>query len=188
MITQPCAAVGGGLDLGSPTGSTGTYVPLSMASSGGGLDGIPDVQYAQLIQPQHSRGKQYNARGDWYVTPHDQLAGTVYFTKLDNYTPSSATGSRLYADIPFKPLNSAATSDLHSHLRSYADQRAAREWHAVRRQRNQGFAGCSELGTAVYQRAEHAVRLRSMTSTSARASRRRRLPSSRRTRTSCATW
>ena len=109
VISGPCAVVGNGLDLGSPFGATGTYVPLSQASSGSGLDGIPDVQYVQLIQPQHSRGKQYNARGDWYLTPHDQIAGSVYFTKLDNYTPSGATDSRLYADIPFKPLNSAAT-------------------------------------------------------------------------------
>jgi hypothetical protein len=109
VISGPCTPVAGGLDLGSPFGATGTYVPLSQSSSGSGLDGVPDVQFVQLIQPQHTRGNQYNARGDWYLTPHDQIAGSLYFTKLDNYTPSGATDSRQYADVPFKPLNSAAT-------------------------------------------------------------------------------
>ena len=110
VISGPCAVVGTGLDLGSPSGSTGMYVALSQASSGNGLDGIPDVQYAQLTEPQHTRFKQYNARIDWNITPRDLVAGSVYFTKLDSYTPSGATDSRLYADVPFKPLNSAATA------------------------------------------------------------------------------
>jgi hypothetical protein len=105
----PCQAVGDGLDLGSPVGTTGQYVPGAQAQSGGGLDGIPDVQYAQLILPAKTRYNQYNARGDYYLTSNDQIFGSVYFTKLDTVTPSGATGSRPNADLPFKPLNSAAT-------------------------------------------------------------------------------
>ncbi len=108
-IGTPCQVLPGGIDLGSPYGATGTYVPLAMAQSGSGLDGIPDVEYAQLFIPNKSRGNQYNARGDWYLTPKDQIFGTVFFTKLDNQNASSATGSRPNADVPFKPLNTAVT-------------------------------------------------------------------------------
>ncbi len=42
--TRPCAVVPGGLDLGSPTGSYGTYVTINAPGfAGGGLDGIPDL-------------------------------------------------------------------------------------------------------------------------------------------------
>jgi hypothetical protein len=101
-----------GLDIGSltPGGITQLGVFPGSNQVGGGLDGVPDVENVQLYVPSHSRGKQFNARGDWYITPKDQLAGSVYFTKLDNYGTSGAAGSRPQADLPFKPLNSAATA------------------------------------------------------------------------------
>ena len=118
----PCNALPGGLDFGSPytapgMSGLGSYVPTgsvpgtttNFSSIGGGLDNVPDVQYAQLIEPAHSRGKQWNGRIDYYLTPRDQLAGVVYFTKLDSYQTGTATDSRPDGDVPFKPLNSAAT-------------------------------------------------------------------------------
>ncbi len=108
-----CVAIGSGLDLGSLYATTGTYVPtgpIDLTGSGGGPDNIPDIEYAQLILPSKTRYKQYNARGDYYLTSHDQIFGSVYFTKLDTDNPSGATGSRPNADLPFKPLNSAATA------------------------------------------------------------------------------
>jgi hypothetical protein len=113
----PCNAIAGGLDFGSPYGALGTYIPggtvpgttTNFPSIGGGLDNIPDVEYAQLIEPARSRGKQFNGRIDSYLTSHDQLDGTVYFTKLDSFVTGGATGSRIDDDVPFKPLNSAAT-------------------------------------------------------------------------------
>jgi outer membrane receptor protein involved in Fe transport len=108
-VGTPCNVVQGGLDLGSPFGATGVYVPLSQAQSGSGLDGVPDVTYAQLILPNKSRGNQFNARGDWYLSKQDQIFGTVFFTKLDNQSPSGATGARANQVVPFKPLNSAIT-------------------------------------------------------------------------------
>jgi hypothetical protein len=101
-----------GLDIGSlTTGGTGQIGVFPASNQiGGGLDGVPDVENVQLYVPAHSRGKQFNARGDWYVTPKDQIAGSVYFTKLDNYGTSGAAGSRPQGDLPFKPLNSAATA------------------------------------------------------------------------------
>ncbi len=107
-LGTPCQTLPGGIDLGSPAGATGTY--LADGQLGGGLDGIPDVEYAQLITPIRSRGNQYNARGDWTVSSHDQLAASFYVTKLDNQGISSATESRPNGDLPFKPLNQAYTA------------------------------------------------------------------------------
>ena len=116
-IAYPCNAISGGLDFGSPYGTLGTYVPTgsvpgtstNFSSIGGGLDNIPDVEYAQLIVPSRSRGKQWNGRIDWYVTPRDQIAGIAYITKLDNFNAGGAAGSRVIDDVPFKPQNSAVT-------------------------------------------------------------------------------
>ncbi|HEX5235478.1 MAG TPA: TonB-dependent receptor [Silvibacterium sp.] len=105
-VNNPCNAVSGGLDLGSPTGGLGVY---GAGPFGGGLDNVPDVEYAQLIVPSRSRGKQWNGRIDWYATPHDQFAGIAYFSKLDNFNAGGAAGSRIIGDIPFKPFNSAIT-------------------------------------------------------------------------------
>lgn len=105
-VAYPCNQIQGGLDLGSPSGALGQY---GASAFGGGFDNVPDVEYAQLLLPSRSRGKQWNGRIDWYVTPRDQVAGVAYFTKLDNFNTGSATGSRVIGDVPFKPLNSAIT-------------------------------------------------------------------------------
>jgi hypothetical protein len=107
-----CNVVTGGLDIGSltPGGTSQIGVFPASIQLGGGLDGIADVENVQLYVPAHSRGNQFNARGDYDVTSRDHLAGSVYFTKLDNYGVSGAAGSRPEGDIPFKPQNSAATA------------------------------------------------------------------------------
>ena len=107
-----CNVVTGGLDIGSLTPGGASQIGVFPASTqlGGGLDGIADVENAQLYVPAHSRGNQFNARGDYDLTSKDHLAGSVYFTKLDNYGVSGAAGSRPEGDIPFKPQNSAATA------------------------------------------------------------------------------
>jgi len=110
LSATQCQVVPGGLDLGSLTtgaGKTFGYFPTSMADTP--LDGVPDVQNVQLSVPSHSRGRQFNGRMDFQVTQKDLLAGSVYFTKLDNYGTSGSSGSRPQADLPFKPLNSAGT-------------------------------------------------------------------------------
>ena len=95
-----CNPVSGGVDIGSPTpggaSQLGVYTPSANSNPatfvGGGLDGTPDMQYAQLLVPNHSRGNQFNGRVDWYATTKDQFAGSFYLTKLDNYGTSGATG------------------------------------------------------------------------------------------------
>ncbi|MGB6975670.1 MAG: TonB-dependent receptor [Terracidiphilus sp.] len=108
-----CNPVGEGLDIGSPTvgGATqlGTY-PLLNDYTGGGLDDVPDIEYAAIRVPNQARGNQYNGRIDWYATSRDMVAGSVYFTKLDSNGTSGTNGARPGDDVPFKPLNSAATA------------------------------------------------------------------------------
>ncbi|HEY2468525.1 MAG TPA: TonB-dependent receptor [Terracidiphilus sp.] len=116
-----CQVVGDGIDIGSPTAGgasqLGVYPrlsygdnPTSNVVTGGGLDGVPDIYNAAISNPSHSRGNQFNGRGDWTVSSKDLVAGTVYFTKLDSYGPSGTNGARPLDDVPFKPLNSAATA------------------------------------------------------------------------------
>ncbi|UWZ86305.1 TonB-dependent receptor [Occallatibacter riparius] len=116
-----CQPTGSGIDVGSPTpggaSQLGQYPRLSYGAdptnnvvTGGGLDGIPDMQLAAIRSPNQARGNQFNARGDWNITGKDLLAGTVYFTKLDSNGPSGTNGARPADDVPFKPLNSAATA------------------------------------------------------------------------------
>jgi hypothetical protein len=106
----PCQVVTGGLDLGSLTPGGASQLGVFPANAdGGGLDGVPDVENAQIEVPAQSRGNQYNARVDYQVTPKDLVAGSVYFTKLDTLTASGTEGARPFDDVPFKPFNSAGT-------------------------------------------------------------------------------
>ncbi len=127
---EPCAIVNGGLDVGSigPASQNGNYFfanncsaanPAACAagyapgtggqSTGAGLDGVPDLENAAILDPSHSHANQFNGRVDYFFTPKDQFAASVFFTKLDQLGPSGAIGFRPQSDIPIKPLNSAAT-------------------------------------------------------------------------------
>ena len=100
-----CQAVAGGLDVGSPTGATGQYVPLDGAHfAGGGLDGIPDIQFVQLALPSSTNGNQYNWRVD-YNRGKDQFAFSTYLTRANNLGSDSGGRSRPQADIAQKPQN-----------------------------------------------------------------------------------
>ncbi len=109
---------GGGLDIGSPTGAQGQYVPIGATANptvgnawvGGGFDGIPDIEYAQVQAPSRQRGNQYHARVDYYLTQHDQLLGSVFVSKLAQRGTDLSTGARPDSDIPFKPLNHTGTA------------------------------------------------------------------------------
>ncbi len=103
---------GPGLDIGSLTPGGASQIGVFPANTqlGGGLDGVADVENVQLFVPSHSRGNQFNGRGDWIASTKDHVAGSAYFTKLDNDGTTGTAGSRPQADAPFKPLNSAATA------------------------------------------------------------------------------
>jgi hypothetical protein len=133
VITPSCAGLnlgvncnvvmgssGPALDIGSLTPGGASQIgvfpsgdptcPTCNNQVGGGLMGDPDVENVQLFVPSHSRGNQFNGRGDWFASSKDQIAGTFYITKLDNDGTTGTAGSRPQSDAPFKPLNSAATA------------------------------------------------------------------------------
>jgi carboxypeptidase family protein/TonB-dependent receptor-like protein len=100
-----CQAVPGGLDVGSPTGATGQYVPLDGAHfAGGGLDGNADIQFVQLALPSSTSGNQYNWRVD-YQAGKNQFAFSAYLTRLNTVGSDSGGRSRPQGDIATKPQN-----------------------------------------------------------------------------------
>ncbi|HTS66190.1 MAG TPA: TonB-dependent receptor [Candidatus Acidoferrales bacterium] len=105
-----CQPVSGGLDLGSLTGARGQYVDFAGNPAGGGLDGIPDIAFAQLALPGQTNGNQYNARVDFNPTSADSFAVSTYISNLDQLSADAAGGSRPLGDLPFKPFNTAATA------------------------------------------------------------------------------
>jgi Carboxypeptidase regulatory-like domain len=106
--SQPCQIVPGGLDIGSPTGRLGQYVPGDQPA-GGGLDGIPDIMFARMALPNRITGNQYNLRVDYNITSRDQLAVSSYVTQLRTLTSDSDGRSRPMGDILSKPVNPAVT-------------------------------------------------------------------------------
>ena len=102
-----CRIVAGGLDIGSPTLVRGQYVPFS-SPTGGGFDGIPDIQLVQLADPDSTRGLQINPRFD-FNSGANQVALSLYVTRLENTNSDTGAASRPIADLVFKPVNSAAT-------------------------------------------------------------------------------
>ncbi len=108
-----CQVLPGGLDIGSlnlarPTGAYYGFDTVITGSnqSGGGLDGIPDLMFADLFVPSSTRGQQFNTRVD-YIRGDDQFAVSTYFTKQNSL--GGATNGRPIGDIPFSPLNDAVT-------------------------------------------------------------------------------
>ena len=112
-----CVQVNGGADIGSFAGGEGTYLPAFNAATpktpnfltGGGLDGQPDIVFAQVRTPSTYRGNQWNARVDWNATAHDQIAISGFYTKLAQTSPDASTGAQQISNLPFKPLTASAT-------------------------------------------------------------------------------
>ncbi len=104
--SQPmCQVVNGRYDLGRIGGTPGNYFP--QGSGGGGLDGIPDVEYAIVRLPDANFGRQYNGRVDW-SRGNDYIAGSTFITSLDTTQADYAAGGRPNADARITPLNSEA--------------------------------------------------------------------------------
>ena len=103
LPASQCREVPGGLDLGSPVGAQGQYVSLGNPT-GGGFDGIPDIQRVTLAVPSTNRGDQYNGRLD-YVLGRNQFAYSSYFTTENNITADNAGRDRPQGDLSIKPFN-----------------------------------------------------------------------------------
>ncbi len=115
--TPVCTPVAGGADIGSFSGSRGTYLPSYNPASpknpntltGAGLDGVADVQFVQVRTPSRYRGNQWNARVDWNITPQDQLSLSGFYVKLAQQSPDASTGAQPLSNLPFKPTNATGT-------------------------------------------------------------------------------
>jgi len=99
-----CRQLPGGLDIGSPAGAKGQYLPFTDLF-GGGLDNIPDVQFAQLSVPTTSRGNQFNPRLDFNVTDKDTLTFSSYISRFHGTGADAAGRSRPMGDITTAPQN-----------------------------------------------------------------------------------
>jgi hypothetical protein len=99
-FTDPtkCRKVAGGLDIGSINRSAarGTIQP----DTGGGLDGIPDIQFAQLLIPDKTTAQQFNFRVDYLVTKDDLVAFSMYWVPNDR-TFNDAWGNRARPALDF---------------------------------------------------------------------------------------
>ncbi|HLY62528.1 MAG TPA: carboxypeptidase regulatory-like domain-containing protein [Terriglobia bacterium] len=104
-----CQVAGNGLDLGSLSGGIGTYVNDFNTSTGGGFDGIPDIELAQVAVPSNTKGNQYNGRIDFTPTSKDTFAVSTYVSSLNSIAADASTGSQPMADVNFQPLNSVTT-------------------------------------------------------------------------------
>jgi carboxypeptidase family protein len=83
-----CHQLAGGLDIGSLAPAPAPGMPLS-SSLGGGLDGIPDIQFAQVSTPGKNLAQQYNGRVDFQMTNNDLIAFSFYYTPNDNLSSDS---------------------------------------------------------------------------------------------------
>ncbi|MFL6229293.1 MAG: carboxypeptidase regulatory-like domain-containing protein [Pyrinomonadaceae bacterium] len=99
-----CQQVAGGLDIGRVGGAQGQYLPFSNLN-GGGLDGIPDIELAQLAVPTTSRGNQYNPRFDFNLTQKDTLTFSSYVSRFNGLGGDAAGRSRPMGDITTAPKN-----------------------------------------------------------------------------------
>ncbi|MFV0388614.1 MAG: TonB-dependent receptor domain-containing protein [Pyrinomonadaceae bacterium] len=94
-----CKVVGNGLDIGSITGTYGTYVTDSKNFIGGGLDGVADLQYVRLLNKSNFMGNQYVFRMDYQATEKDRITFTSNVTPLKSSGYNSGAQSRPQADL-----------------------------------------------------------------------------------------
>ena len=99
-----CTQLAGGLDIGRIAGAQGQYISFGDLS-GGGPDGIPDIQFAQLSVPTVSRGNQFNPRIDINVTSNDTLTFSSYISRFRGLGGDAAGRSRPMGDIVTAPQN-----------------------------------------------------------------------------------
>lgn len=114
-----CQPVGNGFDIGSFGGSDNQYLANVNANgtaanpnlfTGAGLDGVPDVEFAQIDTPSTYRGTQLHGRVDWFITPKNQVFGEFFTQKLDQSSFDAAAGAAPDTDLPFRPFNSSGTA------------------------------------------------------------------------------
>ncbi|HEX9422012.1 MAG TPA: TonB-dependent receptor [Pyrinomonadaceae bacterium] len=106
-VFVPCQVAGNGLDIGSITGSYGTYAPTFANPLGGGFDGVADLQLAQLPNPASFRGNQFVTRIDYQATENDRLTFTSFIVPNTATSSDRSAQSRPQADITSERLSYA---------------------------------------------------------------------------------
>jgi len=104
-----CAVVPGGVDIGSPFASYGTYNPSFTGGDpaqnvGGGLDGSPDLQFAQIALPASTQGNQYNIRID-YNSGKNLFSANTFLTYYNTISADGAAQGRPSADFGTKAFS-----------------------------------------------------------------------------------
>ncbi len=99
-----CTQLAGGLDIGRIAGAQGQYISFGDLS-GGGPDGIPDIQRVQIAVPTESRGNQYNPRLDFTLTERDSLTFSSYISRFNGVSGDGPGRSRPQGDITTAPEN-----------------------------------------------------------------------------------
>ena len=104
--TNFCRDVSGGVDIGSPTGSAGTIVPNptcpaglpNCLSTGGGLDGVPDLQHIEYSgKPDSINATQFNGRLDYNATSKDTVSFVIFRSPfLKSFLPGGWVDGRQY--------------------------------------------------------------------------------------------
>jgi hypothetical protein len=100
----PCQVVGNAVNVGSPTGSYGTYLSGNPQGScpnniecGAGLTNVPEFEYAQIYVPQTTSGNQYNARAD-YNMGRSIFSVNTFFTTYNQLSADASAQARPMAD------------------------------------------------------------------------------------------
>ena len=105
IASEPCAVVGTGVDIGSPGEAYGTYNPSFTPGpaeyAGGGLDGVPDLEYAQIYLPATTSGDQYNARVD-YNAGKNLFSINTFLTFYNTISADAGAEGRPMADLGTK--------------------------------------------------------------------------------------
>jgi Carboxypeptidase regulatory-like domain/TonB dependent receptor len=121
VANQPCVVVGTGVDIGSPGGNYGTYInsfgnncpppgnpptvpcptPIPANFTGGGLDGVPDLEFAQIFLPATTSGNQYNIRVD-YNAGKNLFSVNTFLTYYNTISADAASAGRPMDDLGTK--------------------------------------------------------------------------------------
>jgi hypothetical protein len=94
---EPCQLEGNAVNIGSPVGAYGTYLPNSEVANGGGLSTVPEFEFAQIFLPASTSGNQYNARVD-YNMGRSVFSVNTFFTHYRQIAADASAQGRPMAD------------------------------------------------------------------------------------------
>ncbi|MGA8409459.1 MAG: TonB-dependent receptor [Candidatus Acidiferrales bacterium] len=104
----PCQLVGNAVNIGSPTGTYGTYLngmPMGTCMNniqcGAGLTTTPEFEFAEIYLPQTTSGNQYNARVDYNVG-RSVFSVNTFFTTYTQLAADGGAQGRPMADYNSK--------------------------------------------------------------------------------------